>query len=91
MQIWDFSSHFNSLAESESDLKQGATSVFNQAPLVRYKHRDEGYAIDWSPTAEGRLLSGTGMGYLVYLILFHLILQFVALENEKFIICRLVE
>lgn len=58
VQIWDFSSHFNSLAESESDLKQGATSVFNQAPLVRYKHRDEGYAIDWSPTVEGRLLSG---------------------------------
>ncbi|XP_024017188.1 glutamate-rich WD repeat-containing protein 1 [Morus notabilis] len=58
VQIWDFSSHLNALTESESDLSQGAASVFNQAPLIKYGHKDEGYAIDWSPIVPGRLLSG---------------------------------
>lgn len=64
MQIWDVSSHLNALAESESDLNQGAASVFNQAPLFKFGHKDEGYAIDWSPLVPGRLLSGILIRYL---------------------------
>ncbi|KAF3439594.1 hypothetical protein FNV43_RR17872 [Rhamnella rubrinervis] len=58
VQIWDFSSHLNALAESESETSQGASSVLNQAPLIKFGHKDEGYAIDWSPLVTGRLLSG---------------------------------
>ena len=59
MQIWDVESHLNALAKSESELSHGASTSFNVAPLVKYRHKDEGYAIDWSPMKAGRLLSGT--------------------------------
>jgi ribosome assembly protein RRB1 len=59
MQLWDFSSHLNGLAELDSQGAQGASSVFNQAPLMKFKHKDEGYALDWSPLVPGRLVSGT--------------------------------
>ncbi|KAG6730463.1 hypothetical protein I3842_01G081100 [Carya illinoinensis] len=36
---------------------QGALSVFNQAPLVKFKHKYEGYCIDWNPIVPGRLVS----------------------------------
>ncbi|KAK4708166.1 hypothetical protein R3W88_029091 [Solanum pinnatisectum] len=56
VQVWDFSSHLNALAESES---HGASAVSNQSPLVKFGgHKDEGYAIDWSLLEPGRLLSG---------------------------------
>ncbi|XP_035548525.1 glutamate-rich WD repeat-containing protein 1-like [Juglans regia] len=59
VQVWDFSSHLNALAEiSETQGAQGASSDFNQAPLVKFKHKDEGYAIDWNPIVPGRLVSG---------------------------------
>ena len=59
MQIWDFNTHLNSLAESETEVHQGASSVFNQAPLFNFKgNKDEGYAIDWSPRVAGRLVTG---------------------------------
>ncbi|KAJ7955881.1 putative WD-repeat protein [Quillaja saponaria] len=58
VQIWDFSSHLNALAESETEISQGASSVFNQAPLIKFRHKDEGYAIDWSPLTPGWLVSG---------------------------------
>ncbi|GAB2293027.1 hemolysin III domain membrane protein [Dionaea muscipula] len=58
VQVWDFSSHLNILAESETDVSRGAASVFNQAPLTIFKHKDEGYAMDWSPLVPGRLVSG---------------------------------
>ncbi|PON50454.1 WD repeat containing protein [Parasponia andersonii] len=64
MQIWDVSSHLNALAESESDLNQGAASVFNQAPLFKFGHKDEGFAIDWSPLVPGRLLTGDCKNYI---------------------------
>ncbi|XP_050203563.1 protein HEAT STRESS TOLERANT DWD 1 [Mercurialis annua] len=58
VQIWDFSSHLNSLAESETG-HQGVPAAINQAPLVKFGgHKDEGYAIDWSPRVTGRLVSG---------------------------------
>ncbi|OMO91604.1 hypothetical protein COLO4_18208 [Corchorus olitorius] len=59
VQVWDFSSHLNALAESETEGTQGASAVFNQAPLVNFRgHKDEGYAIDWSPVVPGRLVTG---------------------------------
>ncbi|KAL5572488.1 hypothetical protein UlMin_022085 [Ulmus minor] len=58
VQIWDMSSHLNALAESESEVSQGGSSVFNQSPLIKFAHKDEGYAIDWSPLVPGRLVSG---------------------------------
>ncbi|GAB2225360.1 hypothetical protein Droror1_Dr00006152 [Drosera rotundifolia] len=58
VQVWDVSSHLNFLAESQSDITRGTPSAFNQAPLAVFKHKDEGYAIDWSPVVPGRLLSG---------------------------------
>ncbi|KAL9266063.1 HEAT STRESS TOLERANT DWD 1-like protein [Drosera capensis] len=59
VQVWDVSSHLNFLAESQSDVMQGTPSAFNQAPLAVFIHKDEGYAIDWSPVVPGRLLSGS--------------------------------
>lgn len=59
VQIWDFSSHINALVERQGDLSHGASEIFNTPPLVKYSgHKDEGYAIDWSPLAPGRLVSG---------------------------------
>ncbi|OIW00611.1 hypothetical protein TanjilG_21826 [Lupinus angustifolius] len=58
VQVWDLSTHLNGLAESETDGAQGAAAVFNQDPLFKFKHKDEGFAIDWSPLVPGRLVSG---------------------------------
>lgn len=59
LQIWDFSSHLNALAESETDNSHGGSTVANQAPIIKFGHKDEGYALDWSPLVPGRLVSGT--------------------------------
>ncbi|KAK4258245.1 hypothetical protein QN277_007716 [Acacia crassicarpa] len=58
VQVWDFKSHLNALAELETQGVQGVASVFNQDPLAKYKHQDEGYALDWSPVDPGMLASG---------------------------------
>lgn len=64
--MWDFSSHLNALAESENDVNRGASIVSNQAPLAKFMHKDEGYAIDWNPLVPGRLVSGTDIIFLTY-------------------------
>ncbi|GMP59558.1 hypothetical protein CsSME_00022796 [Camellia sinensis var. sinensis] len=59
VQVWDFSFHLNALTESETEVSRGASSVSNQAPLVKFGgHKDEGYSIDCSPLVSGRLVSG---------------------------------
>lgn len=58
VQVWDLSAHLNFLADSEPDSSRGESFVFNQAPLSMFRHKDEGYAIDWSPLVPGRLVSG---------------------------------
>ncbi|XP_058097713.1 protein HEAT STRESS TOLERANT DWD 1-like [Magnolia sinica] len=59
VQVWDFTSHLNTLAETEAGISTGASSISSQAPLIKFSgHKDEGYAIDWSPVAPGRLVSG---------------------------------
>jgi len=72
MQIWDFSTHLNALAESETEVPRGASSVFNQAPLFNFKgHKDEGYAIDWSPRVAGRLVTGNMERYFLLFSILH--------------------
>ncbi|KAL5175274.1 Glutamate-rich WD repeat-containing protein 1 [Glycine soja] len=58
VQVWDLNSHLNVLAETETEGVQGVAAVFNQDPLYKFKHKDEGYAIDWSPLVPGKLASG---------------------------------
>ncbi|XP_057790058.1 protein HEAT STRESS TOLERANT DWD 1-like isoform X1 [Salvia miltiorrhiza] len=59
VQVWDFSSHLHALGEADTATNNGGSIVFNQAPLVKFAgHKDEGYAIDWSPVVPGRLVSG---------------------------------
>ncbi|XP_076908492.1 protein HEAT STRESS TOLERANT DWD 1-like [Bidens hawaiensis] len=59
VQIWDVSSHLNAMAESETNISKDAATIHNQPPLIKFTgHKDEGYAIDWSPLVPGRLVSG---------------------------------
>ncbi|KAK1261410.1 hypothetical protein QJS04_geneDACA001082 [Acorus gramineus] len=59
VQVWDFSAYLNKLAESETDVSMGATSIEHHSPIIKYDgHNEEGYAIDWSPNKPGRLVSG---------------------------------
>ncbi|GKB54502.1 glutamate-rich WD repeat-containing protein 1 [Tanacetum coccineum] len=49
VQIWDFSTHLNALAESETNISKDAIIVSSQTPLVKFTgHKNKGYAIDWS-------------------------------------------
>lgn len=67
LQVWDFSSHLNSLGESDATTVNGGSAMLNQAPLVKFGgHKDEGFAIDWSPLVPGRLVSGTSRLRFVY-------------------------
>ncbi|KAL8039029.1 hypothetical protein ABFX02_10G008500 [Erythranthe guttata] len=59
VQVWDFSSHLNALVQSDAEAVHGGSTVFNQAPLIKFSgHKDEGYAMDWSPLVPGRLVTG---------------------------------
>ncbi|CAN0903654.1 Protein HEAT STRESS TOLERANT DWD 1 [Linum grandiflorum] len=59
LQIWDVSSHLNALAESETEPAAKDPPVVYQAPVVNFKgHKDEGYAMDWSPHLAGRMVTG---------------------------------
>ncbi|OAY64946.1 Glutamate-rich WD repeat-containing protein 1 [Ananas comosus] len=57
--VWDFSSYLNALAESETAVSRGDNSIHRHSPIIKFTgHKDEGYAIDWSPVVTGRLVSG---------------------------------
>ncbi|KAK9109831.1 hypothetical protein Sjap_017891 [Stephania japonica] len=59
VQIWDLSADLNALAESEAEVSTGGSTLLSRAPLIKFGgHKDEGYALDWSPLVSGRLLSG---------------------------------
>jgi ribosome assembly protein RRB1 len=65
------SSHLTALAETEIEGIQGVDAV--QVPLQKFKHKDEGYAIDWNPLVPGRLVSGNHcffFGYIFHVFLF---------------------
>uniref|UniRef100_A0A7I4AC55 Glutamate-rich WD repeat-containing protein 1 n=1 Tax=Physcomitrium patens TaxID=3218 RepID=A0A7I4AC55_PHYPA len=58
VQVWDMGNHIRSMATSGPD-PSGAPTTVRQAPLHIFTgHKDEGYALDWSPITAGRLLSG---------------------------------
>ncbi|CAL4923985.1 unnamed protein product [Urochloa decumbens] len=55
VQVWDFSSFLNSLADSGMDDQ----IIHKLVPLKVFGgHEKEGFAIDWSPVVTGRLVSG---------------------------------
>jgi len=61
VQVWDLSSYLNSLAEAESGAPAPKEDdiIHKHLPLKVFSgHKDEGYAIDWSPLVTGRLVSG---------------------------------
>eukprot|EP00898_Chlorokybus_atmophyticus_P002238 jgi/Chlat1/3014/Chrsp201S03266 len=62
VQVWDVSRHLQSLAEQPAtagNAEDATPTVSRQAPVQVFTgHTDEGFAMDWSPVAEGRLLTG---------------------------------
>lgn len=59
VQVWDFTSQLKALAESEAHCSLGGNSINYVAPLFKFDgHKDEGFALDWSPVVPGRLISG---------------------------------
>jgi ribosome assembly protein RRB1 len=51
--------HIRSMASSGPDAPGVKQATVRQAPLQIFSgHKDEGYALDWSPVTAGRLLSG---------------------------------
>ncbi|KAL5728797.1 hypothetical protein ACHQM5_001837 [Ranunculus cassubicifolius] len=58
VEVWDFTSHLNALAEM-GEAEESPKEMFSMAPIIKFGgHKDEGFAIDWSPLVPGRLLSG---------------------------------
>ncbi|KAK8961764.1 hypothetical protein KSP40_PGU021422 [Platanthera guangdongensis] len=46
-------------SESEAQCSQGGNSINCVAPVFKFDgHKDEGFALDWSPVVPGRLISG---------------------------------
>jgi ribosome assembly protein RRB1 len=59
VQVWDMSFFLNSLAESGTHAHNEEDKIHKHLPLKVFSgHKDEGYAIDWSPLVTGRLASG---------------------------------
>ncbi|BBN09653.1 ribosome assembly protein RRB1 [Marchantia polymorpha subsp. ruderalis] len=61
VQVWDMLSHVRALStENPSEATAAATpSLLRQAPLHIFTgHKDEGFALDWSPVNPGRLVTG---------------------------------
>jgi len=59
VQVWDFKSFLNSLADSGPVAHKEDDKIHNHVPVKVFSgHKDEGYAIDWSPLVTGRLVTG---------------------------------
>lgn len=60
-QVWDLSAQLNSLA-NDAEAANGGNLAGKQPPLVKFGgHKDEGYALDWSPLVAGKFVSGTSL------------------------------
>eukprot|EP00899_Mesostigma_viride_P024649 jgi/Mesvir1/5369/Mv15450-RA.2 len=71
-QVWDVSTHLNSLVAEAVDLQaerpeasEGASAMVKEPPMLRQAplqiftgHSTEGFALDWSPVTTGRLVTG---------------------------------
>ncbi|TVU27103.1 hypothetical protein EJB05_29682 [Eragrostis curvula] len=63
--VWDISPFLNSLADSGTRPHNEEDIIHKHLPLKVFSgHKDEGYAIDWSPLVPGRLVSGDCNGYI---------------------------
>ncbi|KAJ1295536.1 hypothetical protein BS78_01G231900 [Paspalum vaginatum] len=59
VQVWDLSPFLNSLAESGAPSPDEGDIIHRHLPVKVFSgHKNEGYAIDWSPLVAGRLVSG---------------------------------
>mmetsp|Transcript_15813 Transcript_15813/g.50406 ORF Transcript_15813/g.50406 Transcript_15813/m.50406 type:complete len:532 (+) Transcript_15813:107-1702(+) len=57
--MWDVKPHLTSLGAYGKATAPAASSLENAAPIFAFKgHKDEGYAMDWSPVKAGRLATG---------------------------------
>ncbi|XP_024538614.1 glutamate-rich WD repeat-containing protein 1 [Selaginella moellendorffii] len=62
VQMWDFSSQLNAVATNND---AGSSKRTSHPPLQICKaHKDEGFAMDWSPMTPGRFLSGDCKGVI---------------------------
>jgi ribosome assembly protein RRB1 len=57
MQVWDMAAHIRSMSGGVPD-GPGPRTTVHQALQIFMGHKDEGFALDWSPVTAGRLLSG---------------------------------
>ena len=57
LQVWDASAQIAELATAADERPVRGKAV-RQAPRHAHSHAQEGYALDWSPVATGRLASG---------------------------------
>jgi ribosome assembly protein RRB1 len=58
VQVWDLSAQLNELKDEAAPAAGSQGKVHKVAARHVHTHSSEGYAIDWSPVAAGRLASG---------------------------------
>ncbi|KAJ7544891.1 hypothetical protein O6H91_09G097800 [Diphasiastrum complanatum] len=57
--VWDVGVHIRSLSSGSAETSTGLSSIVRQAPLQIFTgHKEEGFALDWSPLVPGRLVTG---------------------------------
>ena len=61
VSVYDLAALYEEIAADASP-EQSSSVVRKIPPRHTCKHREEGYALDWSPAEEGRLLSGDCAG-----------------------------
>ena len=65
VQVWDTAKQLRELMSTVDDAGVEKRAAARVAPQFAFTgHADEGYAIDWSPVVEGRLVSGDNQGVI---------------------------
>ena len=57
-QVWDLSQQLAELKDEAAPSSKDQGRLLKAAPRQAHSHSSEGYALDWSPVAAGRLASG---------------------------------